>query len=127
MYSNSVLDINYYEKTGDIFFGTEIGLQSFRSLIIAGDETYTNVYAYPNPVRPNYAGTVLVRGLVDNSSVKITDESGNLVWETISNGGQIEWNVSSFSGNRVKSGVYVVYASTSTAEQKAVTKILVVN
>jgi len=127
LYSNSVLDINYYEKTGDIFFGTEIGLQSFRSLIIAGDETYTNVYAYPNPVRPNYAGTVLVRGLVDNSSVKITDESGNLVWETISNGGQIEWNVSSFSGNRVKSGVYVVYASTSTAEQKAVTKILVVN
>ena len=127
LYSNSVLDINYFEKTGDVFFGTERGLQSFRSLIIAGEKEYSDVYAYPNPVKPNYGGTVLVRGLVDNSSVKITDESGNIVWETKSSGGQIEWNVSTFSGARVKSGVYIVYASTSTADQKAVTKILVIN
>lgn len=127
LYSNSVIDINYYEKTGDVYFATELGLQSFRSIIVDGEATYNSVYAYPNPVRPNYQGTVLVRGLVDNSSVKIADESGNLVWETKSNGGQIEWNLNSFSGNRVKSGVYIVYASTSTADQKAVTKILVVN
>ncbi len=127
LYSNSVVDINYYEKTGDVFFGTDLGLQSFRSLIVAGEDKYNNVYAYPNPVRPNYSGTVLVRGLVDNSVVKITDESGNLVWETKSNGGQIEWAVTNFSGNRVATGVYLVYATTPTADQKAVTKILVVN
>jgi hypothetical protein len=127
LYSNAVIDINYYEKTGDVFFGTELGLQSFRSLIVGGEEKYNGVFAYPNPVRPNYSGTVLVRGLVDNSIVKITDESGNIVWETKSNGGQIEWNVTTFSGNRVTSGVYLVYATTTTADQKAVAKILVIN
>lgn len=127
LYSNSVIDINYYEKTGDVYFGTELGLQSFRSLIVAGEEKYSDVFAYPNPVRPGYSGTVLIRGLVDNSIVKITDASGNVVWETKSHGGQVEWNVSTFSGNKVDSGVYLVYATTPTAEQKTVTKILVVN
>ncbi len=127
LYSNSIIDINYYEKTGDVYFGTELGLQSFRSIVIEGDEKYNNVFAYPNPVKPNYSGTVLVRGLVDNSIVKITDESGNVVWETKSEGGQIEWNVTTFSGNRVSSGVYLVYATNSTAEEKTVTKILVIN
>ncbi len=127
LYSNSIIDLNYYEKTGDVYFGTELGLQSFRSIIIEGEEKYNGIFAYPNPVKPNYQGSVLVKGLVDNSTVKITDESGNIVWEAKSHGGQIEWNISSFSGTRVSSGVYLVYATNSTAEDKAVTKILVIN
>ncbi|MGZ3898987.1 MAG: T9SS type A sorting domain-containing protein, partial [Bacteroidia bacterium] len=82
---------------------------------------------YPNPVRPNYNGHVFVRGLVDNSIVKITDESGNLVWETKSQGGQIEWPLKNLSGARAATGVYVVYAHTTTGELKALTKVLVVN
>lgn len=127
LYSNTIVDINYNEDTGDLYIGTELGLQTFRSIIVKGEEQYNNVYAYPNPVRPGYQGPVLVRGLVDGSIVKITDESGNLVWETKSTGGQIEWPVKTLSGNRVTSGVYVVYASTTDGELKALTKVLVVN
>lgn len=127
LYSNTIIDINYEKVTGDIYIGTELGLQSFRSVIIEGDEKYNNVYAYPNPVRSNYTGTVFVRGLIDNSVVKIVDQSGNLVWETKSQGGQIEWPVKTLSGNRVSSGVYIVYAATTTGDQKAVSKILVIN
>jgi hypothetical protein len=127
LYSNSILDLNYDEATGDVYVGTDAGLQSFRSTIVAGEEEYKNVYAYPNPVKPNYQGTVLVRGLIDNSVVKIVDESGNMVWETKSNGGQVEWPVKTFAGNRVTSGVYVIYASTTDGEFKAVSKVLVVN
>lgn len=127
LYSNLILDINYDEATGDLFFGTEVGLQSFRGIIVAGEQEYKNVHAYPNPVKPGYQGTVLIRGLVDNSIVKIADESGNMVWEAKSNGGQIEWPVTTFANNRVTSGVYIVYASTTTGELKAVTKVLVVN
>lgn len=127
LYSNSILDIGYDETTGDVYFGTERGLQSFRGTIVAGSSNYDNIYAYPNPVKPNYAGTVLVKGLLDNSSVKIVDEGGNLAWETKSKGGQIEWPVTNFSGNRVAPGVYVVYASTTDGASKAVTKILVIN
>lgn len=127
LYSNFVMDLNYDETTGDMYFGTDIGLQSFRSPILEGEAQYSQVVAYPNPVRPKYQGSVYVRGLVDNSIVKIADVSGNIVWETKSHGGQIEWNVTTFAGNRVTPGVYIVYASSTDAEQKAVTKILVVN
>ncbi|MCW3076737.1 MAG: hypothetical protein JWO32_1346 [Bacteroidetes bacterium] len=127
LYSNSIVDVNYDKVTGDVFIGTQLGLQSFRSAVIEGDETYQNVYAYPNPVKPGYGGNVFVRGLIDNSVVKITDESGNLVWETKSQGGQIEWPVKNLSGSRAATGVYLVYASTTTGEFKALTKVLIVN
>ena len=127
LYSNNIIDINYNEVTGDIFIGTEIGLQSYRSYSIKGSPEYSNVYAYPNPVRPNFSGSVYVTGLIDNSIVKIVDESGNMVWETKSKGGQIVWPVSNLSGIRVVSGVYIVYASSTDGEQIALTKILVIN
>jgi hypothetical protein len=125
--SNTIIDVNYDKITGDIFIGTDLGVQSFRSVIIEGDEKYNDVYAFPNPVRSNFPGTVFVRGLIDNSVVKIVDQNGNLVWETKSQGGQIEWPVKTLSGNRVSSGVYIVYASSADGEQKAVSKILVIN
>lgn len=125
--SDNVIEMNYNEVTGDIFIGTDLGIQSFRSISIEGDESYSNVFAYPNPVRPNYNGSVLVRGLVDKSIVKITDIGGNLVWETKSAGGQIEWPVATLSGSRVKTGVYIIYASTTDGTLKALTKVLVVN
>ncbi len=127
IYSNSIIDVSYDKVTGDVFIGTLLGIQSFRSPIIEGDENYSNVYAYPNPVRPGYGGNVFIRGLVDNSIVKITDESGNLVWETKSQGGQIEWPLKNLSGSRAATGVYVVYAHTTTGELKALTKVLIVN
>jgi hypothetical protein len=127
LYSNTIVDINYEKVTGDIYIGTDLGLQSFRGIIIEGEDKYSNVYAYPNPVKPNYQGTVFVRGLIDNSVVKIVDESGNLVWETKSQGGQIEWPLKNLSSNRVSSGVYIVYATTTDGEQRAVSKVLVIN
>ena len=127
LFSNTIVDINFDSKTGDVFIGTDVGLQSFRSTVVEGATKYTNVHSYPNPVKPGYAGTVQITGLIDNSVVKIADESGNLVWETKSAGGQVEWPVSTLNGTRVTSGVYLVYASTTNGDFKEVSKILVVN
>jgi hypothetical protein len=127
LYSNNIIDLNYDELTGDIYVATDIGLQSYRSITIKGEETYETAFAYPNPVKPNYGGTVLIRGLMDNSIVKITDVSGNMVWETKSTGGQVEWPVSTLGGSRVTSGVYLVYASTTDGTAKMVTKVMVIN
>jgi hypothetical protein len=59
--------------------------------------------------------------------VKVTDVAGNLVWETKSTGGQIEWPVTDLRGTRVVTGVYVIYASTTDGAEKAVSKVMVVN
>jgi hypothetical protein len=127
LYSNEIVDLKVNGKTGDVFIATTIGLQSYRDVIIDGKDDYTGIYAFPNPVKPGYAGNVYVTGLVDNSVVKVADEYGNFVWETKSQGGRIAWPLKTFAGNKVTSGVYVIYAATTGAELKAVSKILVIN
>ena len=127
LYSNNIVALNYDKVSGDIFIGTDIGLQSFRSGIIEGAVNCNDIYAFPNPVKPNYSGNVFVRGFVDESVVKITDESGNLVWETKSQGGQVEWNKKTLSGSLATTGVYVVYACTTDGQIKCTTKVLLVN
>lgn len=127
LYSNLVRDIVTDETTGDVFIATDEGIQSFRTSIIKGFDEYTNVHAYPNPVRPGYSGTVIITGLIDESEVKITDMSGNLMWSSKSQGGQIEWDMKSFSGTKAASGVYLIYCSTASGDKSATTKLLIVN
>lgn len=127
IYSNAIRDIAVDGTSGDVFIATEEGIQSIRTSVINGFETYTNVHAFPNPIRPGYEKSVYISGLVDETILKITDASGSVVWETKSQGGQVEWNLRTVNGTRVSSGVYVVYCATGDGEQKAATKILVVN
>ena len=79
------------------------------------------------PVRPNYNGPIFITGLLTNAQVKITDVSGNLIFETIAEGGQATWNGANFSGKRASSGVYLVYLTNDDGSQTAVGKILIVN
>lgn len=125
--SNNILDITIEDQTGIVYIATDRGLISFKGSATRGGEVYGNVYAYPNPVRPNYSGPIFITGLLTNSQVKITDVSGNLIFETIAEGGQATWNGSNFSGRRASSGVYLVYLTNDDGSQTAVAKILIVN
>lgn len=87
----------------------------------------TNVHAYPNPVKPGYNGSVYIRGLMDESVVKITDLNGNLVYELKSQGGQIEWPVKNLNGQKVGPGVYLAYCALADGSASVVTKVLVLN
>ena len=91
-----------------------------------GSESYSEVYAYPNPVRPQYGDKVTITGLMSDSNVKITDVAGHLVYQGKSLGGQLTWNCRSYRGERVASGVYLVLAATPEGKESVVTKIVVV-
>lgn len=127
LFSNLIMDIGYDEVTGDVFVGSDQGVQSFRTLIVKGEEKYTNVHAYPNPVKPGYNGSVYIRGLMSESVVKITDINGNLVHEVKSQGGQVEWPLKNLNGQKVAPGVYLAYCALADGTASAVTKILVLN
>lgn len=116
-------------KSNMVYFGTILGLVRYNSTIAPSAENLDDVYAYPNPVRPDYYGWIVVKNLMDNSVVKIADASGNVIFNGVSEGGMISWDGCDLSGQRVKTGVYYVFASKSGESQsaKAVTKILVVN
>ena len=124
--SNNVLDIEIDEVSGEVFFATDKGLVSFLGTSTKGSEDLEAVYVYPNPVRPDYTGTVKISGLMDKVNLKITDIEGNLVFETTSQGGTVEWDTTAFGKYKVASGVYMVFVSSSDAAETTVKKIMVV-
>lgn len=124
--SNNVYDIEVDEVTGEVFFATDRGLVSFLGSATKGSESLENVYAYPNPVRPNYTGTVKIAGLTDKANVKITDIEGNLVYETTSAGGTIEWDTTAFGKHKVASGVYMVFVVSEDGGDSTVKKVMIV-
>ncbi len=127
LFSNNITSLAYNGKTGEIFIGTAKGLISYKSTATEGGETNTEVYAYPNPVRPGYNGPIAIKGLVRDAIVKITDIYGNVVYETRAEGGQAIWNGANFDGRRANTGVYMVFISTDDGQDEMVTKILFVN
>jgi hypothetical protein len=127
LYSNLIRDIVCDETTGDIFIASDIGIQSFRTSIIKGYDEFTGVHAYPNPVKPGYVGSVYIKGLIDEADVKITDVYGNLVWSAKSQGGQLEWNLETFSGKKASTGVYLIYCASASGDKSSTTKLMIVN
>lgn len=111
-----------------VFIGTKKGTLVYESDAAPAQNDYSDVYAYPNPVRPDYSGHITVAGLMDNSLVKITDSMGNLVYSGRSTGGMFVWDGLNSDGSRVNTGVYYVFASQNENDKSSgcVTKILVV-
>jgi ligand-binding sensor domain-containing protein len=124
--SNNITSITI-DSDGEVFIGTARGIVSYRGTATPSEPGDSKVYAFPNPVRENYTGLIAIKGLENNSSVKITDSYGNLVFETRSEGGQAIWDGYNFDGRRAATGVYLVFATDSDGSEKAVTKILFVN
>jgi hypothetical protein len=122
--SNNIMDIKIHPTSGEVFIATDKGLISYRGDATDPVEKFGKVYAFPNPVKPNYNGLISIVGLVENTTVKITDISGNLVYETQSLGGQATWDGKNLNGHRVSTGVYLIFCSDSKGEQTAVSKLL---
>ena len=127
MLSNNIQDIAIDGKTGEVFFGTDLGIVSYRSTATEPNENFTDVYVYPNPVREDYEGEIVITGLISEVNVKITDISGNIVYETTSLGGQAIWDGRNFDGEKVSTGVYLIFCTNEDGEKTYITKLLVIN
>jgi streptogramin lyase len=124
--SDNIVRINLNSLTGEVWLGTSEGIVSYRGDATAGKDDYSEIYVFPNPVREDFEGVVTITGLVENSSVKITDVSGNLVFETTSAGGQATWDLHNFRSARVTTGVYLVFCRNQDGSLAGVTKMLVI-
>lgn len=124
--SNNVLDIEIDGVTGEVFFATDKGMVSFLGVATSPSDNLANVYVYPNPVRPNYFGTIKISGLTDKANVKIADIEGNLVFETTSSGGTIEWDGTAFGKYKVASGVYMVFVASEDGLDSTVKKVMII-
>lgn len=127
--SNTVYDICVDDNSNMVYFATERGLCSYASDATEPSEEMTkdNVYAYPNPVTPEYTGKITIVGLSFNADVKIVTSNGVLVNQGRSTGGSYQWDGRDLKGKRVASGVYMVQAATETGDKGVVCRIAVVN
>ena len=129
--SNGVTDMAIDHTSGEVYFATEKGMVSFNSNATESATNLENVYAFPNPVRPEHMKDsnfkLKIRGLVDGSNLKITDISGNLVYETTVEGGTaFDWDMTAFGTHKVASGVYIIMVTTKDNEETTVEKVMVV-
>ncbi|MBF0694537.1 MAG: ABC transporter substrate-binding protein [Flavobacterium sp.] len=124
--SNNVNDIDINGATGEVFIATSRGLVSFKGISTDANQNLNNVVVYPNPVRPEYNGTVKISGLIDDANVKIADIGGNLVYETFAEGGTIEWDTTAFGKYKVASGVYMIFISSSDGTETKVKKVMII-
>ena len=124
--TNTVNSIAINPENGKVFFAVDgYGTLSYQGDATEGKADYSDIHAYPNPVRPEHDDKVIITGLMSNSNVKITDIAGNIVYQTKSIGGQVTWNCRNAKGSRVATGIYLVLAATQEGES-VVTKIMVI-
>ena len=125
--SNTVFKVCCNPNNNSVFITTPAGMYEYFSDSTPAESSYDNIYAYPNPVRPEYGGNVTITGLMDNSLIKIADASGNVIRQLKSTGGMATWDCCNEFGEQVKSGVYMVLCSQANGSNQAVvTKIAVI-
>jgi hypothetical protein len=126
LFSNNITSIGIDHLSGEVYFGTANGLLSYRGTATYGVPEFDKeqVYAFPNPVRHDYAGPIAIKGLVRDADIKITDASGRTIYTTRAEGGQAIWDGRSLGGNRATTGVYLVFASDTEGNETFVSKIL---
>lgn len=124
--TNNVQDIAIDPDTGMVYFATTQGLVAYKGTATAPRGSLARLRAFPNPVRPEYQGVVTIDGLTSQANVKITDISGNLVFETTSQGGSVQWDTRAFGRYKVRSGVYLIMVTTEDDRETKVAKVMIV-
>ena len=125
--SNTVYQVCCNPNSNSVYLTTPAGLYEYFSDSSPAEPNYDNIYAYPNPVRPDFLGDVTIMGLMDNSLIKIADASGNVIRQIKSTGGMATWDCCDQNGERAKTGIYFVLCSRANGSGEAVvTKIAVI-
>lgn len=124
--TNTIRDIAINHDKGIVYFATTKGTVSYKSDVSIEADDFSNVLVYPNPVRPNYSGNVIIRNLMDNATIKITNIVGDLVYEARSEGGVVEWNQQNLQGKKVASGIYIIFMTNFDGTKTSSKKIAIV-
>lgn len=125
--SDVINALRFEAETGLLFVDTPAGMVSYQSDAKAASEHINRVTIFPNPIRPGYSGNVGISGLSSQSTVKITDLAGRLVFETRSEGGLASWNLNDYTGRRARAGIYMVLIVSADGTEQQAGKLAIIN
>ncbi|MCS7081862.1 MAG: hypothetical protein N2561_01130 [Bacteroidetes bacterium] len=124
--SNNVLGLAYRADTGELFVATSAGLVSLMTDVLGPEPELRELRIFPNPVRLEAPRPIYIRGLAEETLLKILSVDGGLVRELRARGGQAIWDGCDAEGRLVPSGLYVVTAVDLATRRSAVGKVVVI-
>ena len=124
---NDVLSIAIDQERGVAYFGTERGLSSLTIAPVRTERAFSTIDVAPNPFVLPSQTPLMIRNLVEESSVKILRVDGSLVTEfSAQGGGRAFWDGTDSAGRAVGSGIYFVIAYTRNGDEIGTGKVAVV-
>lgn len=126
LFSNNIISITINGKTGEVFICTDLGLISFMSDATDPEDSCKAPEIFPNPWYPENGEPIAFRGAAENSMVKITTETGLLVKEVETRGGQAVWDGKDVRGNLVMPGVYLIFAADTENKNACISKLAII-
>ena len=124
--SNDIQDLAMDYTSGEVYIGTANGILSYRGEATLWDSSMDNVRIMPNPIRADHIGPIVIDGLAYESTVHITDATGNRIAQLESNGGRATWDGLMDNGQPAPYGVYLAMATDSEGKEGAVIKFAVI-
>jgi ligand-binding sensor domain-containing protein len=127
MLDDNVLSIAFDTKNGIAFLGTEKGLSSVEIAAVAIKNSFSTIDLAPNPVYLPDHSSVEIRGLVDESTIKVLTLNGKVLKQfAAQGGGRAFWDCKDSEGRMVASGVYIIVAHNRAGDQVASAKVAVI-
>jgi len=126
--SDEIRSIAIDENSGIIYVGTDNGLTSFRTVSVKPNESFDELFVYPNPLvlSKNENTLITIDGLIRDTDIKILTINGKLIREFSSPGGRIaSWDGKDEFGKVVSSGVYFIVAFDKEGNNVAKTKLAI--
>lgn len=128
--SNAINSIVVSGKTGKAYFGTLYGLSSIQTNAIQPVENFDKIICKPNPyVIPSSKNpTLIIEGLVENSTIKIITLNGEVVAEYTARQGKIDdqWTGTDKNGKLVPTGIYIIVAYNKDGSKVGTGKLAVI-
>ena len=109
--SNKVFSVECDTVNNRVYIATDNGFAEYVATGEAAALNFDNVYAYPNPVEPDFTGLIKISNLMENTYVTITDRKGNVVAQMGPVMGSALWDGNGADGDRLPTGLYDVYAA----------------
>jgi len=125
--SDNIADIEILPSSGELFVATESGLHSYQPDASEPQQELSEIKVVPNPVKPGYSGLITFTNLTSDAPVRITDAAGNLIFETVSQGGTAVWDGRNRNGEKVISGIYLVFAASRDGIGGTIAKVMILN
>jgi ligand-binding sensor domain-containing protein len=131
--SLEIASLAYDHRNGYVYIGTRSGLSRYEAYPPAGERGHLTVDVLDNPyslqLRQAQSGVVaegdpLRFNVPVGSSVAVYSLTGELVWRTVAEGRQVEWDGSNLGGFAVASGVYLAVVERD--GRRSVSKLAVV-